>query len=231
MGVMTTTDDVQWAVALDGLTRNERGAVDARMTPRAYAARALVFDQGDEGTELLVVQSGRIRLFHRTPDGQEFTSGIWSSGYTIGLVSALLGHKRALCAESIDGVSVAVLARRHLLRLMEEIPRFAVNVARLIALLANDSFMRSAPLALDSADVRLGKVLIRLGVADDAGEERRVVVRGLSQEDLARMVGASRAWINRALASFESEGLITRRRGVIVIPDVTRFRRALDRGG
>lgn len=197
---MEGLEDAQWAVALEGLSRDQRAAVAARTIRRTFVAHAPIFERGDRGDEVLVVCSGRGRMFYRTRDGQEYTTGIWSSGYVVGLVSALLGEKRALCAESVDSVSIAVLPRSDLLRLMEEIPHFAINVARLTALLANDSFKRGGRLALDSAPLRLSKVLVKLASRSAQDPPERRVVRGLSQEDLGRLVGVSRGWINHTAA-------------------------------
>jgi CRP/FNR family cyclic AMP-dependent transcriptional regulator len=224
---MEGLEDAQWAVALEGLSRDQRAAIAAKTIRRTFVAHAAIFERGDRGDEVLVVRLGRVRMFYRTSDGQEFTTGIWSSGYVVGLVSALLGKRRALCAESIGSVSMIVLSRADLLRLMEEIPRFAINVARLAALLANDSFKRNGPFALESAPLRLSKVLVKLASRSAHDPPERRVVRGLSQEELGRMVGVSRGWINHTLSSFESRGLITRGRGTITIPNLTRFRQLL----
>lgn len=224
---MEGLEDAQWAVALEGLSQDQRAAIAAKTIRRTFVAHAPIFERGDQGDEILMVHLGRVRMFHRTSDGQEFTTGIWSSGYVVGLVSALLGKKRALCAESIDPVDMAVLPRTDLFLLMEQIPRFAINVARLAALLANDSFKRSGPLALDPAPLRLSKVLVKLASRNAQDSPERRVVRGLSQEELGRMVGVSRGWINHTLSSFEGRGLITRSRGTITIPDLSRFQRVL----
>lgn len=222
---MDGVEEARWVVALEGLSQDQRAAVAAKTVQRTFAAQSPIFESGDAGEDLLIVRSGRIRMFHRTSDGQEFTTGIWSSGYVVGLVSAILGKKRALCAESVEPVRMAVLSRADLLGLMEKIPRFSVNIARLAALLANDSFMRSGPLALDSAPLRLAKVLIKLASQATDGPPGYRVVRGVSQEDLGHMVGVSRGWINHTLSSFEGKGLIVRKRGLIAIPDLARLRR------
>jgi DNA-binding Lrp family transcriptional regulator len=49
----------------------------------------------------------------------------------------------------------------------------------------------------------------------------------MRQDELAKMVGASRPWVTLTLASFERRGLIERRRGYIAIADMATLERYL----
>ena len=119
-----------------------------------------------------------------------------------------------------------MLHRDALLHCMEAIPRFAFNVANLLALLACESMQRAAPLALEPVDTKLGRALLRLARPDTSKDRfGEYIVRGVTQEALASMVGASRPWVNRALGDFERRGLIQRRRRSIVISDIVLCRR------
>jgi predicted transcriptional regulator len=50
----------------------------------------------------------------------------------------------------------------------------------------------------------------------------------MTQEDLGRMVGASRESVNRSIRSLASRGLIHRRGRSVVIPDLDALARAGD---
>jgi CRP-like cAMP-binding protein len=93
-----------------------------------------------------------------------------------------------------------------------------------LAILALQSIERSGPLVLDSAAVRLCstlKSLARPESGDAAGLPLHV--DGLTQEELAKMVGVSRNWIAIALGELERLGLITKRRGHITIISARRL--------
>lgn len=220
---VTAFRNIQWTSILDGLGVDHARDIESRLSTRAFAPRTSIFEEGDPSNELLIIESGRVRLFKRTVEGDEFTTGIWSEGYVIGLISALLGDRRFLSAESIDPVRLLALKREDLLKKMQEIPLFATNVARLLALLASDSIERTVPLALDNTAKKLGRVLRKLATRDTQHSPAVHAVTGLRQEDLAHMVGASRAWVNQALADFERQGLIRREKGRIVIYSLDRF--------
>jgi len=220
---METSSDIGWTRALAGLDDNEVRRIERCLGVREVPARTPIFHQGDPAGELFIVRSGRVRLIRRMESGEEFTSGVWSEGYLIGLISAFLGEPRFLAAESLEQTSLRVLRSTELHACMQAVPRFALNIAHLLALLASDSIRRAAPLALESVEAKLGRVLVKLAEADPSGTTH--VVRGITQDELGSMVGASRPWVNRALAAFERRGLLRRDKQQILLLDIAACRR------
>jgi CRP/FNR family cyclic AMP-dependent transcriptional regulator len=72
---------------------------------------------------------------------------------------------------------------------------------------------------------RLAKVLLRLAEGRSPTAEGIVLDTGLSQSDLAAMVGASRPAVNRVLHILATRGLIRVDGQVIVVRDVAELRR------
>ena len=213
----------QWELALERLTEEQRRSVARAMRRRHFAARQLLFRQGDPSDELLVVEQGAARVFLVTASGGQFTIGICGRGGVLGAVAVVLSKPHALNAESIEDITVSSLPRSALLALMERIPRLAVNMNQLLARLAMESFVRSSRI-IDSAPLKLGKVLrdvaARGVVASEGGA---YVVRGLTHQDLATMVGTSRTWVTLTLRSFERHGILIRKKSMVIIPDLQRF--------
>ena len=220
---METSEAINWTRALQGLSKEEVARVEGTLSRRNFASHAPIFLQGESADAVYVVRSGRVRLIRRNSAGEEFTTGVWSEGYLIGLISAFVGTRRFLAAETLEPVVLDVLHRTALHACMEEIPRFALNIANLLAMLASDSIQRSAPLALEPVEAKLGRVLVKLAVLDETGTMH--VVKGISQDELGSMVGASRPWVNRALAGFEKRGLISRHKPLVIAIDIAACRK------
>jgi CRP/FNR family cyclic AMP-dependent transcriptional regulator len=111
---------------------------------------------------------------------------------------------------------------------METIPRFSLNVARLLAVLSGESIMRIGPLVLDPTNMRLASTLNNLAALDEADSTGQShVIIGLSQGELAKVVGASRTWVVLTLAEFDRLRLLERRKRGIRIPDLDRLMRYL----
>lgn len=213
-----------WSSALRLLTEVELAQVCGCLTRQSHPARYRIFDQGDVGSSLCIIVSGRVRLIHTTERGAEFTTGIWSDDYIIGLISSYLGVKRSLTAESLDPVDLLVLRQSAMFELIDAIPQFAKNIARILAVQAYDSMCRSGLAVLEPAAINLRRVMARLAKDNnkDANDFSREIC-GLTQEDLASMVGVSRPWLNQTLSSFERSGLIRRNRNGITITDIRIF--------
>jgi CRP/FNR family transcriptional regulator, cyclic AMP receptor protein len=210
-----------WSMALEGLTPEASDAIHRRLHRKRYDPRSRIFTFGDKPDALLIVESGRIKMFHSNETGAEFTIGIWPAGYTTGLISTLLDQPRIVSVDSVEHTVILALPREDLFDLMKSIPDFAVNLARLAASIARFSMVTTRPLVLDRAAVRLSKVLASVAMQDRAGASRAgMIVRGLNQEDLASMVGVSRTWVTLMLSTFESHGLIWRKRRQIGIRDL-----------
>lgn len=206
-----------WEIACAGLSSAERERVESRLKRREYGPRTRIFNQGDKSDAMLIVETGRLQLIYTTPEGDDFINRVSMPGYLIGLISCILERPRILSAESVERTTVLELRRTDMLELMEAMPVFAINVARLLATMAAGSIVRCAPLALDSATVRLTKILFGLAAAESLNGTTVYVVRGFSQDDLAKMVGVSRPWITQTLAALEDQGVLTRRKNQITI--------------
>jgi CRP/FNR family transcriptional regulator, cyclic AMP receptor protein len=217
----TAGPECLWSMALEGLTQEEITAIYSRLRRKQYAPRTRIFTFGDEADSLLIVESGRMKMFRSSEAGLEFTIGIWAAGYTTGLISTLLDEPRIVSVDSVERTVMLSLPRQDLFSLMKAIPGFAINIARLAASIARFSMITTSPLALESAAIRLCKVLASVAMHNGADDsEVGMIVRGLNQEDLASMVGVSRTWVTIMLSTFEREGFISRKRRQIEIRDL-----------
>lgn len=213
-----------WANAVTLLTEKELARVNRYLTRRHHPARYRVFNQGDIGASFYIIVSGRIRMIHTTERGAEFTTGVWADDYIIGLISSYLGVKRSLTAESLDPVELLELRQAAMLELIETIPQFAKNISRILAVQAYDSMRRSGLAVLEPAAINLRRIMTRLSQKTNSNpEDYSRVISGLTQEDLASMVGVSRPWLNQTLSSLERSGLIQRTRISIIILDIRIF--------
>jgi CRP/FNR family cyclic AMP-dependent transcriptional regulator len=218
----------KWDVLLENLTPEQTARVGQRLHTAVYEPRGILFQQGAPSDCMLLVRSGRVRLYLLSEEGEEFVTGVTGVGSVLGLAPALLSTSRFQTAEAIDRVEASRLSTGDLNELMETIPAFSRNVARLLAILSGESIMRSGPLALDLTHMRLASTLINLAALDETDPTGLShVIEGLTQEGLAKMVGASRTWVALTLAEFERHGLLERRKRWIRIPDFDRLIRYL----
>jgi CRP/FNR family cyclic AMP-dependent transcriptional regulator len=207
---------LKWDIALRGLAEGEIRQIEACMHSRLYGPRRTLFREGEPSDSLIVVKAGRVRLYLSSAEGDEFTVMMVTAGSLLGLAAAVLGKPRILTAESVGSVDAMVMPVADLVHCMRTIPQFAINLTRLLAILAAENIQRAGPLALDSSRVRLGRILVALAAADPRSNGA-ATVEGLTHDDLGKLVGATRTWVSLTLADFEKRGLISKYPGRIVI--------------
>jgi len=208
----------KWHMVLGELGAGDRSALTERMSRVVLPANTQVFRQGEASDRLVVVESGRVRVYQTSEQGQTFTHAVCVGGTTVGLAALVARRSRDTSAETIDHCTLQVMPAHVFLELMHTLPGLGAGVARLLATTAMESFARTEALVVEPARLRLARILIALA-GEKAGSERQTQIDGITQEDLARMVGVSRTWVVLSLKLFEERGLIERHRRRIVIPD------------
>ena len=180
----------------------------------------VIVRQGDAVTSLYLVTAGAVRLSSVTASGREVVVGLLCQGDLFG-EAALLADPSQVRAQAVGLTEVLALPTRSLCAILERNPHTAEELLRLIA-----ARLHRTSAALEdalSADVstrvagRLRDLAIRHGVPSPAGVRLRVP---LTQDELARMVGASRESVNRTVATLTARGVVrsTGRRLVITDP-------------
>lgn len=214
----------KWHLALDNLDEKDRATLIRSMRRVSLTARSTVFRQGDPSDRLIVLNTGRIRIFQTSESGDEFTLGVCVGDSTIGLAPLVLGAPRNTSAETLDEVSISVLSRADFETFLQSMPAFGAGLAKLLATMAIESFAHCGSLAQDTARVRLGTTLLSLArTSGGEATEQKFAVSGITQEDLARIVGVSRTWVALTLGMLEERGLIVRKKRLIAIPDMERL--------
>jgi CRP/FNR family cyclic AMP-dependent transcriptional regulator len=189
---------------------------------RSLEAGRTLFFQGDPGDALYAVRRGQVRILTETGDGRSTTLNLLGSGDVFGEVALLDGQPRTATAVAVEPTELFAILRRDLLALIERQPAIAVRLIAFLCARIRWLSRRAEEAAFLSLEDRLLRRLA--GLCEDYGSEITV-----SQEELARFVGAARESVNRQLQIWRREGLLTLGRGRITIldPDAL-MRRASD---
>jgi CRP-like cAMP-binding protein len=179
--------------------------VVAASVSRSLRRGDVLFQEDDDGTELFVVESGRIAIANRSPDGRESVVALMEPGDLFGEMALFDGLGRSAHARSLETSVVHAIPFRAIRDELEADPELLWGVVEMLA-----RRLRSMDNALADAvflDVtgRTAKRLLEL--AGDADEFTLPV----TQEELAGLVGASRERVNKALASFIRLGWVEQR--------------------
>jgi CRP/FNR family transcriptional regulator, cyclic AMP receptor protein len=196
---------------LGGLSRPVLERIAALLKPHAFGARALLFARGEAGTSLHLIVKGTVRLSVVTDEGRELAFRQARAGDIIGEIAALDGGVRSADATAISAVDVLSLSRADLLALMRSEAELQARVVTFLCQRLRETSDQLEMIALFPIETRLARLLlVFLGKenADSAGYS--LLSLGLSQGEMALMLGATRPKVNGALSDLEKKGVLKR---------------------
>ena len=160
---------------------------------RQFPKRTRFITEGEVGTSIYVILSGRVKVFTSDLEGKEFVFGIYDSGTILGEM-ALDGLPRSASVEAITDVQCAIVPVSELRQKVTDDPAFALELIRTLITRSRNTTTFSRRLALDSAYMRLVALLNSLAVEQDG---LRVILEPMSQQAIGDRIGTSRDMVSK----------------------------------
>jgi CRP-like cAMP-binding protein len=194
------------------LSEVDRGLIAGRMRRVQFDTDQMIFSRGDPGRDIFLVLEGRIRLSILSSDGRELSFAHAGPGNVFGEIAALDGGERTAGATAITRVQAMSLPQRAMQELIENNPKVAAAAIHFLCARLRETDQRLEAIALHRIEVRLARLLLsalRLQSPPPKGQSVPLDL-GMSQGELALLIGASRPKVNIALTMLEEMGAITR---------------------
>ena len=132
-------------------------------------------------------------------------------GHVFGEIATLDGGERTAGATAISRVQAMALPQKALMDLIETNPKVAMAAIRFLCLRLRETDQRLEAIALHRIEVRLARLMLSaLKLQAPVAKDGVTLDLGMSQGELALLVGASRPKVNIALTMLEDMGAITR---------------------
>lgn len=198
------------AAILRGLEPEDRAALVSRFSCVRFSAGEPIYREGQLDGRLYIVIDGKVKIGWRSPDFPEKLLAVLGPSDILGAESMFDPGPRIGSATALTAVVAAVIDHDALQSCIDGRPHITEQLVRLLA----RSLRRTEDLITDLnfTDVpgRIAKQLLhlaqRFGIRHD-GQLR--VDHGLTQAEIAQLVGASRESVNKALSEFVQRGWIT----------------------
>lgn len=221
-GATEETAALQRAPWFAALTPTLRQTILARARVQRLPAGAMVSWRGSATGRWFGVARGVVRLGAPLPDGRDFTLDFLGPGQWFGDIEAVDGRPSELDAMCQVPTTLLTMSGPDLSLLMSSHPELRdallrLNCQRLRHLLHRFEEQQTLPLAQ-----RLARQVLRLARRFGRLHARGLSVElGVSQADLAAMVGASRQRINQAWRQMQQLDMVERTSSRLVVRDMT----------
>ena len=188
------------------LNDRELDVVRAVAAEKTYPKNAVVLTEGEMGDSLYMIQSGKVKVFIGDEDGREIILKILGPGDFFGEMSMIDKQARSASVNTSEASTFLVLTHAAFEKCVEQSPRIANMVMRILAQRIREADRKIGTLALMDVYGRVASTLLELSVYTNG---KLMVAEKLSQQDLANMVGASREMVNRILKDLSERGFIS----------------------
>ncbi|MCL2803875.1 MAG: Crp/Fnr family transcriptional regulator [Micrococcales bacterium] len=192
-----------------GLSEDAATSLLAAMTPMRLARGQVLFRHGETGDRLYLIQTAKIKLGTPSPDGRENLLAVLGPGEMVGELTLFDPGPRTATATAVMAGKVLELSHAGMVAWLSQNPTAARQLLAEMAGRLRRTNDALSDMIFTDAPGRIAKTLIdlaeRFGEPTDHGIQ---VTHGLTQEELAQLVGASRETVNKALNGFVARGWI-----------------------
>ncbi len=218
----TPADDHDFLHRLD----EEEAAALGRLTRRKkYARGSVLFREGDPGEEILILRSGRVKVCARRAN-REVILAVLDPGALLGELSAVDDAPRSATVVALEPVVVEMATYADFNQFLEERPRVARELLRLVAARLRDASLRQLEFGtLDTLGrlcSGLTELAARYGTAEGEGTE---IVAPFHQGELASWSGMSREAVVKGFRQLRSLGWMSLDGQTITLHDPEAIRR------
>ncbi len=185
---------------------------------RRFRRGQTIFQKGDNGSSMMAVLRGRVRISSVSAEGKEITLNVINPGEVFGEIALLDGEPRSADANAVEETALLIVERRHFLPFLTRNQDLALRLLAVLCERLRRTSIALEQIALFDLPARLARVLLKL--AADYGRPTPTGTRidlKLSQRDLSNLVASSRESVNKQLGVWREEGVLSLDEGYIVL--------------
>ncbi|PKB68502.1 MAG: hypothetical protein BZY81_01890 [SAR202 cluster bacterium Io17-Chloro-G4] len=200
--------------------------LSGKLRRRGYQKGEVIFHQDDPADRMHIIVEGNIRISITSDDGREKDLAVLQPGDCFGEMALLDGSNRSATATAVDPTQTLALYREDFMEFLREHPEVVAQTTSLLTSRLRSVNQMLGDMAFLDVPTRMAKQLLELAQAY-AGEEAQggPIEVPMGQDQLARLVGASRETISRALNSYRRLGILSTSHRRITITDLKALER------
>ena len=191
---------------------------DIRLTS-IYPRGAVVMAQGQTAEGIYLLRAGRAKVSLSSAEGRVIILRVAHAGALLGVSAALRGSTHDATVETLERSRIDFVPRSDFLRVIDETNATRASLTRFLADEVGDLVESIGSLLLSqSATEKFAGLLLKW--CNGHRSNTTNLNPGLTHEEIAQMIGASRETVTRLFGDFRRRQIVSFSNGTIVVNDL-----------
>jgi CRP-like cAMP-binding protein len=199
-----------------------------KVRPKLYRRNEQVYRAGDRNSGLLIIHSGRVKIYRISENGHEQLIRALAPGDFTGEMTFITDTENDDYAITLEESEICSLHHDDLRNFVLKYPTIAYTMLQTLSERLQRSERLVGSLTGDDAERRIASYLVALveGAEDTEIGEGAELTLPLSKKDLASYLGTTPETLSRKLAKFEAAGwILLAKHGQIAVLDLASLSR------
>ncbi len=189
-----------------GLSEVALSEIEQHSSVKSFNKNAIVINQDDETYSLYVILSGAVKVFISAEDGREAVLNHQTAGDYFGDLALIDKQPRVASVMTTEPSRFMIISREDFMACLSKNPEIAINLIKPLTSRLRMLARNVSSLALLDVYGRVARVLLEQAEEQEDGE---MITGKITQQEIADMVGASRAMVSRILKDLKAGGYIS----------------------
>jgi len=189
-----------------GLSSAALAEIEQHGAVKSFKKNTIVINQDDESYSLYVILSGSVKVYISGEDGREAVLNHQSAGDYFGDLALIDKQPRVASVMTTEASRFMIISREDFLLCLSKNPEIAINLIKPMTSRMRMLAKNVSSLALLDVYGRVARVLLEQAESQEDGE---MITEKITQQEIADMVGASRAMVSRILKDLKAGGYIS----------------------
>ncbi|MCF8126321.1 MAG: Crp/Fnr family transcriptional regulator [Desulfotignum sp.] len=165
----------------------------------------VIFQEGDKGNGIYIVETGKIKVFKLSLDGKEQILHIYGPGNTFGEVPVFQGKSFPASAMTLESSGIIFLPRNRFVELITTTPALGMNMLADLSTRLRAFTVQIEALSLKEVPARLAAYILTL--SREQNNDVRISLP-ISKVQLSNLIGTTPETISRMFKKMGDAGLI-----------------------
>ncbi len=188
-----------------GLSHEHLEKIAAIASTLKFSKGQMIFNEGDKGDGLYMVEKGKIKVFKLSFEGKEQILHIYGPGNTFGEVPVFEGKNFPASSMALEKSFVIFLPRDKFVKVITETPGLGMNLLADLSRRLREFTIQIENLSLKEVPARLAAYILTL--SDEQKNETKVILP-ISKAQLSNLIGTTPETVSRILKKMMASSLI-----------------------